>query len=72
MKGVLHDFLKDNINDKAIICVNVAKQLTDLQDEVRIWMTDPKKLIHGTTVFVVGPEDTEQKKLYTVSFMSHF
>ena len=72
LKQQLHSYLSCNIKAKAIICGNVAKSLIAIQDEVRLWMTDPSSIIHGTTALVIGSEDTVWKKLYTVQFTSSF
>jgi hypothetical protein len=72
LKRILHESLSQTIFSKAIICGNVAKSLSSIQDEVRIWMTDPKSYMHGTTVLVVGSEDTIRKKLYTIQFTRRF
>ena len=64
--------MSSNIKAKAIICGNVAKSLIAIQDEVRLWMTNPLSIIHGTTALVIGSEDTVRKQLHTVEFTSSF
>ena len=64
--------MSEDVFSKAIICGNIAKYLSALQDDVRIWMTDPKTYMHGVTTLVVGSEDTIRKKLYTVEFTKRF
>ena len=61
-----------NNKAKGIICGNVAKSLIAIQDEVRLWMTNPSSKIHGTTALVIGSEDTVRKQLCTVQFTSSF
>ena len=72
LKQQLHSYLSCNIKAKAIICGNVTKSLIAIQDEVRLWMTDPSSIIHGTTTLVIGSEDTVRKQLHPVEFASSF
>ena len=72
MRKILCESLSIQTSSKAIISGNVAKSLTTLQDEVRIWMTDPSAFVHGATALVVGGEDTIRKKLYAVQFTRRF
>ena len=72
MRKILHESLYINTSSKAIICSNVPKSLTTLQDEVRIWTTDPSSFVCGTTDLVVGDEDTLRKNLYNVQFTRCF
>ena len=67
-KEYLKKYLTHDISWKAIICGNVAKKLSTLQDDVRIWMTSPSDGFAGTTVLVVGTEDAIRKQLYTIAF----
>lgn len=67
-KVYLHQYLKNHIMSKAIICGNVATKLSGLEDDVRMWMTSPTEGYPGTTVLVVGNEDAIRKQLYTIAF----
>ena len=67
-KIYLKAYLKNDIKGKAIICGNVAKRLTGLEDDVRILMTSPIDGFPGTTVLVIGSEDSIRKQLYTLAF----
>ena len=68
IKDNLHQFLKTDIKSKAVICANTAKKVTELQDDVRRWMTCPQEGYVGTTALVVGKEDVVRKLLCTAAF----
>ena len=68
IKDNLYLFLKNDIKSKAVVCSNTAKKVTELQDDVRRWMTCPTDGYVGTTALVVGKEDVVRKLLYTVAF----
>ena len=68
IKDNLYLFLKNNIKSKAVVCSNTAKKVTELQEDVRHWMTCPTDGYVGTTALVVGKEDVVRKLLYTVAF----
>ena len=59
------------ISSKAIICENIAKHVGTLQDDVRIWMTDPSSFMHGTSALVVGGGNNS-KKLHDVQLIRFF
>ena len=68
IKDNLNTFLKTKLKSKAVICSNTAKKVTELQDDVRRWMTCPATGYVGTTALVIGKEDVVRKLLYTVAF----
>ena len=55
--------MKDNITFKAIVYGNVARRLTGLEDDVRMWMSSPIDGFVGITVLVIGSEDIISKDI---------
>ena len=48
-------------------CSNVVKKVTELQEDVRQWITCPNYFYVGIHPLVAGKEDTERKFLCTVT-----